>query len=118
MDSYFGCLKWVSKSVQVLLNGAEAAIVPAFIALKERTCFWRCAWTHAAIPLRICYWLMVLVFGTQPKDARHWRIHAGFWECRPHQDAGIQLSGTHRVHLGCLYGIRSQSNIPHTVSKP
>ena len=34
MEKYFGCLKGVSKTVQVVLNGIEAAIILTVIILK------------------------------------------------------------------------------------
>ena len=37
MDSYFGCLRWISQSVQVLLNGIESVMELALIILKQRT---------------------------------------------------------------------------------
>ena len=36
MDRYFGCLKGVSKSVQVLFNGIEAFLVLTLMILKQR----------------------------------------------------------------------------------
>ena len=36
IDRHFGCLKEVSKSVQVLLNGLEAVLVLTLIILKWR----------------------------------------------------------------------------------
>ena len=35
IDSYFGCLKAVSKSVQVLFNGIEAVVVLTLIVLIQ-----------------------------------------------------------------------------------
>ena len=35
-DSYFGCFKGVSKSVQVLLNGIGAVMALSLIVLKQR----------------------------------------------------------------------------------
>ena len=37
---YFGCLKGVSKSLQVLFNGMEAVVVPTLRILKQPALFW------------------------------------------------------------------------------
>ena len=39
IESYSGCLKGVSKSGQVLLNGTEAVLVLTAIILKQRAVF-------------------------------------------------------------------------------
>ena len=39
MDSYFGCLKGASKSVQVPLNGMEAVMVLTLMILKWRALY-------------------------------------------------------------------------------
>ena len=36
IDWYFGCLRWISESVQVLFDGKEAAMVLTLIILKEQ----------------------------------------------------------------------------------
>ena len=84
----FGCFKGISKSVQVLLNGAEAVMELTLRILKSRALFWVLWRSRCITPVRII-WLRS--FRGPPERGRSWQ--AGSCYRTTTTTTGVSING-------------------------